>query len=58
MMTEKIINTLKEFFTRLTESESDREYRFLSQAQTHAQLEILQRQWDARHRSNRGQWGY
>lgn len=57
-MAKKIIDTLKDFFVRFTESEADREYRFLSQAQTHAQLEILQQQWDARHRSNRGLWGY
>lgn len=57
-MAKKIIDTLKDFFVRFTESETDREYRFLSQAQTHAQLEILQQQWDARHRNNRGLWGY
>lgn len=57
MMAKKIIEAITDMFKRLTESEAEREYRFLSQAQTHAQLEILQQQWDARHRKPNN-WGY
>jgi hypothetical protein len=42
----KIFKKMTDFIRVLTESEQDREYRFLSQAQSHSQLEELQRIWD------------
>jgi len=42
----KIFEKIAKFIKVLTESEQDREFRFLSQAQSHSQLEALQRIWD------------
>jgi hypothetical protein len=47
----KIIETVKNIFGALSiPSEEERMHRFLSQAQSHAQLEALIRIWDERHR--------
>jgi hypothetical protein len=43
----KMIEALREFFQSAKgASEQDRELKFLSQAQSHVQLELLQREWD------------
>ncbi len=42
----KVIKVMTGFFKTLSESTQSREYKFLSQAQSHAQLEALQIIWD------------
>ena len=47
----KILEAVKNIFGTLTiPSEEERMHRFLSQAQSHAQLEALIRIWDERNR--------
>lgn len=48
----KIVEKLSKFLKLVNESEQDKEYRFLSQAQTRVQLEVLQRIWDEEHRGS------
>lgn len=48
----KIVDGLRNILGRLIINEQEAEYRFLSQAQSHAQLEALQRIWDQRNRRN------
>jgi hypothetical protein len=48
----KFIAGLREILGRIFVTDQEAEYRFLSQAQSHAQLEELQRIWDQRHRRN------
>lgn len=54
-MIKMIANGLRDMFSRLMVDEREAEYKFLAQAQDHAQLEYLMRVWDKQHRG-RSNW--
>ena len=49
-MIKMIANGLKDMFSRFWVDDTEAEYKFLSQAQDHAQLEYLMQVWDKQHR--------
>lgn len=52
-MIKMIADGLRDFLGRFTTDEKEAEYKFLSQAQDHAQLEYLMEVWDKQHRGRR-----